>query len=487
MSPMLKYWNKENGTALIITLCLLLMITLLGLSTFNRSIGELQIAANDTAWLEAQYLAESGIALLLQWFQDPKTLPDIGTFPNGYASSDRARFLKKRQRDVRGFPSFFDARGRNQFTGTKEEPDFLYQAKTDGPILTGEIWKTMGELTSLKVFSPTTPGAMSTVEAVGTARSGIRRTVNVQLVSDVIPSMTAAVQSGMGSDGSVPILVHWGDVRVMGHADLGDSLESIPKKHPFADVSGTPYISSDRQDPWLDFDVGRTVIRPQSAGCPGCPEPFLSEGYSNIHQFQDQIQAGFRLDAWNDSRLKVLAKERGTYYATDTDGNLYLDGIKDATHRKTPSQALASSAIGNRRDLVFIDTINGNPPTATNMATLHISLNDAQGLFFIYAHVILQESGPGRSIQVMSPPPEGSETLSERQSVTLSNIHLNGVLSVTGRITVEGHPMIFGAILARQGFNGSGQPEVWYDHDLLWGYYSGLPAVTILKGSWAIN
>jgi hypothetical protein len=52
---------------------------------------------------------------------------------------------------------------------------------------------------------------------------------------------------------------------------------------------------------------------------------------------------------------------------------------------------------------------------------------------------------------------------------------------------VEGRPNVFGALIAQQGFAGSGQPEVWYDADLRTGYYPGLPTVTLLKGSWYIR
>jgi hypothetical protein len=487
MRPVEKHQNNEKGAALVITLSLLLLITLLGLSGFDWSMDELHITANDAAWTEAQYLAESGVALLLQWFQDPESFPEIGAFPRGYPAGNQPSFLTKRQIDSRGVPSFFNIDGESQFSGTREEPDFLYQSETDSRLLVGESWERMGDLTGLRVFAPVVPGAICTVEATGTTLSGIQRTVSVQMIPSPIPPVTGAVQTGNGSSGQVPILVHWGDVRVVEDADLGGSLESIPIKDSLVEVTGWPYGSSNRRDPWLDFYVGESVINPPSAGCPDCPEPFLNEGYSNIHQFQNQIQAGFRADFLPYQRLKSFAKEWGSYYATDVSGALYLDGIMDAAHRVTLAQAMASNRLGKRHGLVFIDTVDGNPPVGTNLASLDLSIDYLEGLFFIQANLILRETGPGRSIQVLSPPPEGNNDPSTQHAVTLSNIHLKGVLSVAGQITVEGHPMVFGAVLAQQGFTGSGQSEVWYDADLGTGYYSGLPAVTIQKGSWSIR
>ena len=479
--------NNEKGAALIITLSLLLLISLLGLSAFNGSMSELQIATNDAAWIEAQYLAESGIALLLKWFQEPETFPEIGTFSNALPPGGQSSFLKKRQTDSRGARSFFNDQGKSQFTGTAEEPGFEYQYGPDSGDLFGQVLAEFGTLTRLKLFGPITPGAICTVEATGTTLSGISRTVTAQMVSSPLPSFTAAVQAGEGGSNGVPILVHWGDVRVMGDANLGDSLKSIPAKDPVAMVEGQPYTSFDRRDAWIDFYVGDAIIGPQPTACPDCSEPFWYDGYENIHQFQGQIQNDFRLDSWDYEQLKALAINRGTYYATDQEGFLYLDGVMNIAYRMTPSEALSSKGVGDYRGFVFIDTVDGNPPDGTNMATLDLPVDYLEGLFFIQAHVVLQESGLGQSIQVRSPPSEGTADPFTRETVTLSRIHLNGILSIAGRLTVKGRPMVFGTVLAQQGFVDPGQLEVWYDADLSTGYYSGLPAVTILKGSWSIR
>ena len=484
---MKRHQNNEKGAALVITLSLLFLMTLLGLSGFNGSMEELHITAHDVAWTQAQYIAESGIALLLQWFQDPERFPEIGTFPRGYPAGEKPTFLTKRQTDSRGVPSFFNIHGESQFLGTREEPDFLYQSDTDRRLIVGESWAQIGDLTHLRIFAPMVPGAICTVESTGTTLSGIRRTVSVQMIQSPIPPLTGAVQAGKGTHGQVPILVHWGDVRVVGDADLGGSLEAIPKKDSLVEVTGKPYASSNRRDPWLDFYVGESVISPQSTSCPSCPEPFLNDGYSNIHQFQNQIQTGFQPDFGSYHRLKAFAKEWGAYYATDVGGVLYRDGIKDAAHRVTPAQAMASNRSGHHQGLVFIDTVDGNPPIGSNLATLDLSIDYLEGLFFIQANLMLKETAPGRSIQALSPPLEGNNDPLTQRAVTLSNIHLKGVLSIAGQITVEGHPMVFGAVLAQQGFSGSGQLEVWYDANLGTGYYTGLPAVTLQKGSWTIR
>ena len=476
----------ERGSALVVTLGLLLLTTLMGFATFRWSVDELGIAANQKATVQAQYVAESGAALMRQWFQEPETFPDIGTFPAGYPAGDRSGFLKRRRTDFRGVPSFFDSSGKSQFTGTSDVPDFWYQTVSDDSAILGETFIGIGALTGLKLYKPASVGAIGTVEATGTTGSGISRTVSMELIPSPIPPTTAAVQIGPGPNGPAPLLVHWGDVKVMGNADLGGSLPSIPKKDSIAPVSGLPYPPSGRRDPWIDFEVGGSITNPKTS-CPDCTEPFLSEGYGHLHQFQTAKDPGFGLDPWDYQALKAFAQTWGVYYTTDPAGFLYRDGLQDPASRMTPAQALAPEAIGNRPGLVFIDTVDQRPPDGANLATLDLPVDYMEGIFSVQAHVTLRESGPGRSMEVRTPPLEGSDDPSTRQTVILSSIHAKGVLSVAGRLTVEGRPNVFGALIAQQGISGSGEPEVWYDADLRTGYYPGLPTATMLQGSWYIR
>ena len=479
--------ENEEGAALILAVSLLLLITLLGVSAMNVSMDEVRISGQDAAWMEAQYLAESGIALVIQGFQEPREFPDIGGFPNGTFIENRAAFFMKRERDQYNVLSFFDEEGRSQFTGTGDQPDFWFQSGSDGEPFVDETSEGMGQLESIKVFAPTHPGSICTVEATGETLSGVRRTVSIQIIPSPVPPITASIQDGNGVQGRVPVLSHWGDVRAADDADLGESLESIPKKDSLSTIDGEPFPALGREDRWIDFYIGGFIFNPEPMDCPNCPEPFINEGYSNIHQLQNDSQAGFRLDTWSYTRLKAFSKEWGAYYATDTSGALYRDGVMDTAHRVSVSQAVKASDSNTGRRLIFIDTLDGNPPGTDNLPHLTLSVNDAAGLIFIQGHVTLNISGSGGSFQVFSPLAEGSDSESTRQPVTLSNIHLRGVLSAAGRITVEDHPMIFGAVIAQQGFNGPGELEVWYDADLATGYYRGIPVATILKGSWTIR
>jgi hypothetical protein len=477
--------DSEQGMALVVTVGLLFLITLLGLSAYRLSMDEIGISANQKDTVQAQYLAESGPAMVLQWFQEPETFPDIGTFPLGEPVGGRRSFLARRMTDASGSASFYDNKGQAQFTGTAEQPDFWYQSEPDHPGFLAEALGGAGDLTSLKIFAPKSAGAICTVEATGMTGSGTLRTVSVEITPSPVPPTTAPLQIGPGSNGSVPVLVHWGEVRMMGQADFGSSLAAVPKKNSNAGVSGEPYADSGRQDPWVEFYVGGAIINPKPE-CTNCTEPFLSEGYGHLHQFQIESRPGFGLAPWDYQSLKTFAKTWGVYFATDREGFLYQDGILDPGHRQTPSQALGDQAVENDRGLVFVDTVDQKPPDGTNLATLDLPVGYMEGIYSIQAHLTLRESGSGRSVQVQAPPSDDIN-LDSRETVVLPSVHFKGVLSTAGQLVVEGHPKVFGALIAQQGVTGAGQPEVWYDAGLRTGYYPGLPTVIPLKGSWYIR
>lgn len=476
--------NSEKGSALMVTVGLILLISLLGLSAFRLGMTELQMASNGPAAAEARYLAESGIALVLQWFQSPGEFPDIGSYPNRFPASDYSHFLRKRRSDARGAPSFLDDRGVSQFGGTSVKPDFMYEFHSGGRGLLGPVTEKLGNLTGLKIYGPEVPGGVCTLEATGSAGSGMARTVSVQIMPSPLSSVLSAVQTSNGVGHPVPILVHWGDVRISGNADLGADLDAIPVKESGAGILGTIYGATGRKDAWADYYIGEALVLPSSPGCIGCTQPFLSGGHPNIYQYQSGIPSGFQPDSWDYRALKALAKERGTYYGTDRTGALYVDGVKDASHRRMNSEFLGGWDPDSNREFVFIDTVDGNAPDGSNLAELDWPVDYLKGFVFAFADLTLRESGPGRDRTVWSPPLEGTADPSTRMPVRLSGIHVDGVLFSSGRISVEGHPKIFGVLSAKNGFGGSGQPEIWYDGELLYGNYPGLPVVMIQKGSW---
>ena len=60
-----------------------------------------------------------------------------------------------------------------------------------------------------------------------------------------------------------------------------------------------------------------------------------------------------------------------------------------------PADALESHAIGDHRGLVFIDTVDGQPPRVDNMGTLVLDTDYFEGLLVVQGHVALSPRAAG--------------------------------------------------------------------------------------------
>lgn len=143
----------RKGAILLITLLFLLLLTILGTSSLYLAYSEAVVAKSIEADARAFYRAESGIAQGLYWFIHPDKFPGL---PED--------FFRKRMIDR---TSFFDESGVSQYRGTPQGPDLTYS--------TGEY--------ALKVYGPSVPGALCTMESTGIS-GRIRRVVTVVLYED---------------------------------------------------------------------------------------------------------------------------------------------------------------------------------------------------------------------------------------------------------------------------------------------------------------
>ena len=70
--------KSEKGTALIISLLLLLVLTILALSLINTSTFEIGISGNEKASMEAFYAAEAGIQMALSQLPNMEAIQETG-------------------------------------------------------------------------------------------------------------------------------------------------------------------------------------------------------------------------------------------------------------------------------------------------------------------------------------------------------------------------------------------------------------------------
>jgi hypothetical protein len=475
---MVQQIKSERGSVLLGVMLIIFILMVLGMVSMNLATQEiLQVSANkDEA--NARHLAEAGLDMVMQWFHDPRSMP-----------AGAATVLLHRYDLPDSGPSFFDAVGHSQFSGSSAAPDLLYDAArpADDHLLNDPIdgWfrslHSLGRIQTLKVYGPTRPGFLCSVEVTAQAKH-YTRTVALQLGALMTPPLHAGVQVGnngvtVPSESSLPVWLHWGDIKTKGNVQLGRR-EDVPVKTDLAPVTGQSYADMiNREDRWLNIWIGGDLIfAPPSAMLP-----------SNVYPRRDPFP-GLHDDAWPYDVLKKYAMHYGSYYARDGSGLLYRNGIIGLGLGLTVEEVFRSQALGHNRGLVFIDTLDRQPPRPDNLGSLRLDVDYAEGLFVVNAHLELRPKGVGKSVPVLSPPKDRSSSIATRIPVTLSGIHLNGVLSTPGDLSYEGQPRLFGALLVEGKVLAASSTsipiEVWYDYDFRNGLFRGLPVVYAARGTW---
>ena len=200
-------------------------------------------------------------------------------------------------------------------------------------------------------------------------------------------------------------------------------------------------------------------------------------------EVQEQV-SGLPPSPWHYQVFKDHARRFGAYYVPDREGRLYKNGMMYPSAARMPAEVFGSQAVGDQHGLVFIDTLDQQPPAETNLPTLVLDSPYMEGTLYINAHVILRPEGRGETIPALSPPVEAAPGFASRIPVTLTGVTIRGVLHVSGTLTVEGQPRVFGAVAAGRGLAGGGVLEVWYNADLGRGRVQGLPVVFPVRGTW---
>ena len=476
----------DKGHVLLAALMLIFLLGVVGMTS-------LYLASQDRPGVSAmredklaQQLADGATDIVMSWFHDPSATPTV-----------IGGLLAKRQGDLASGPSFFDVAGRSQFVGTVDHPDILLDAAkqadnqmlNDSPNGFHNSLGRLGRINKVKVYGPLQPGLLSTVEVTATTvdHLPVARTVQLQLGAVSIPAIRAAVQIGQTPGATqpgdpFPVLAHWGDLRVLGDFAV-QRVEDIALKSTAAPVTGQSYDQMlYAQDRWTEYWVGGTVSviapPPGQGANPPLPE--------NVHLHQYPTP-GVRLDQWNYDSLKKIAQHWGTYYRLDHLGQLHPQGASDSDQGITPADVLESQIVGNQRGLVFIDTVDGQPPRVDNMGTLVLDTEYVEGLLVVQGHMLLRPRAEGKSVPVLSPSPPEAQSLGGRVPVQLSGIHVNGLLYAAGTIRIERSTRLYGAMMAGQSVTSIGTGtmiEVWYNADLAQGLFRGLPVVYRAPGTW---
>jgi hypothetical protein len=475
--------DREQGHVLMAALMVIVMLVLMSMALLHLAGQDAPSISAIIEQTQAQHLAEGAGDLLVSWFHEPSAAP-----------SSLSALLTKRQ-DTGAGPSFFDAAGRSQFSGTSDRPDILLDASNDSDArllngsttgFTGPLSE-LGRLERLKMYAPMQLGLLGTVEVSASpqGRRSLASTIRLQLGAVNLPAIRAAVETGQGLGTPTPgggsaILVHWGDLRVMGDLVI-NRIKDLVIKNGTAPITGQSYEAAKiMEDRWVQYWIGGEVslLSPSAAETAGFP--------ASVHAHQ-QPTPGVRLDRWDYDVLKKTAQRHGTYYRLDREGRLHSLGAAESDPGRLPADVLASSAVGQSHGLVFIDTLDGEAPRLDNLGTLTLETEYVEAVLVVQGHVVLKPSATGRSFSVLSPAPEGTTALGSRIPVTLSGIHLNGLLYAAGNVTVAREGRMYGAIVVGGTIATGPLLEVWYNADFGKGLFRGLPVVYRAPSTWQVK
>lgn len=480
--------THERGVALLGTLVLGLIVSLLGASILDLAGQESVSATVGREAAVAQQLADGAGELVMSWFHHPQSAS---------VSPSISSIVAKQYRIADGAPSFFDAGGRSQFTGSINQPDLRLDAgnPSDNALLndphTGlfRAIHHLGTVEDLKVYAPLTPGLLCTVDTTVATRMGkpFRQSIVMQLGAVDLPPLRAAVQVSrnlglLQPGGQAAVSVHWGELRIGGDWIIGRA-EEVPVRTALAPVTGAGYDEMvQREDRWLDAWIGGQIhsLQPSSGEQASLPP--------NVHQQQHPVP-GLRVDQWDYETVKKAAKRHGSYFAIDQEGFLYPEGVVQPGRGISPDVALRSTEVGDQRGLIFIDTLDQTAPRADNLGVLTIRTAYLEGVVAMQGHVVLAPSGTGPSLRAFSPPTVEAEGETSRSPVQLARTNLNGVLWAAGDVTIAGNTRVYGAVAAGGTMTSisGGTLEVWYDTDIGEGLYRGVPVVYKAPGAWLVR
>ena len=448
--------GKRRGSILAITFFLCILMAVAALWTTRTLLDHQKTNLRRRDLARAYYAAEAGVAQVLHWGNYPEEYDDQGA--NG---------LFYRNPDTDEFPNLSAA-----LASTPEVP--LSSDKYGD--LKSKYNYDVSRVKNLKLIAPDPDNdpiaCLFKVESTGLSPSGSERSILAYIQPNPLDSIAIKIPGGLISMGTAGLggnsIVHWGETWSKGDFNMINKSQAdhLNNTHPGYDpwagyrTEGRIHFPSTWKS-GLGKDIYQETTRTNPAAPPASGE------YENA--FEQFIPSGTL--EWPDfaslyDEFKSHALAHGRYYSTDASGNIYKDGVEDAAHKVDfTTEFEREDRAAAPYDLVFIDTIDGNPPAAdgSNLATITITgqTSGLKGIFWIGAN--FNQSGTG------TPPTLIGAEKPDGTTEDLPAIYLDGVLYSAGRIDLGGNPGIYGSILAQNGFFTTGTPNIYYNHRLLTG------------------
>ena len=459
--------NDRRGSILTTTFFLCMLAALSSLWLIGTLMDHQRTNQRRRDTTRAYFAAEGGIAQIIEWGNNTpgRTLDAGGTSGMFY-----------RDPSTLDFPNLLSSNGTS------------YQAPTNKlGVFQSTHGYNAGRVDSITLYPPDAGADPMTclfkALAVGTTPLGTKHRVMAYLNPNpiienqiILPagliSMGTAGQNGNGT-------VHWGESWSKDNFDILNKSQCNHLKVGHADYDQWAKIRTERRilfednNTWkvgngkdvYDITSATPNYDPGAAGSPGASGDY--EGAFEINIPPGQLEWPDFLSSYQF--FKDQARLHGRYYTTDAAGSIYRDG--NLINFDTEFEVVDRST--EPYDLVFIDTINGQPPVAngSNLATVQVSgnSNGLKGVFYVCAH--WNQTGSGNPAGILNA--ETPLILDDRGDAdpmndlhatqSLDKVWLDGVLYSAGVMNMGGNPKVYGTVIAEKGYASGGTPDVYYN------------------------
>jgi len=461
--------GRQRGSILVVTFTLCMVMALAALWMTRTLLDHQKMNQRRRDLNRAYFAAEAGVAQVLHW----------GNFPEEYDNLDQ-NGLFYRDPETGNFPNLTHA--------LNEHGEYVIA----GDLLATFASKYNFDVSNINeiVLIPPDPlndpiTCLFKVRSEGASPSGATRRIlayiqptpfentEIKLMAGLI-SLASASQAGNGR-------VHWGeswsksDFNMLGKPPSLYLDKTDPDYDPFAKYRTEARIIF--PSTWKRKKVGQDIWEELTRRYPG--DSPASGNFAN--GFEQFIPPGIL--QWPDflslyDEFKEQAKKHGRYYSTDASGNIYKDGVEDADHLVDfDTEFAVADRETSPYDLVFIDTIDGNPPAAdgSNLATVVNSGAGPglKGVYWIGASYDQRGAGNPPSISYAEKPMLQMDGSVEYVTTTLpepgsnTGVYLDGVLYAAGTMHYRGNPVVYGSVIAERGYLSGGTPDIYFNHKLI--------------------
>jgi hypothetical protein len=269
------------------------------------------------------------------------------------------------------------------------------------------------------------------------------------------------------------VMVHWGEAWAKGTISL-----ETPAR--YNDYSEGPTVAIRSMKNILFPNSGQwripTSVQSSASIAQIWPHSTSSSVRNNFTNRLYQNQVDLKFPEYDYQTLKDVARQFGSYYSTDSSGNIYRNGVETDANLISIDE-IVNNQVEDPARFVFIDTIDGNPPDTanrTNLASISMSgsgtgIRYMRGFYYFGANLDIRGIGSSSvplAVEIPDSPEGWPVSVIWPDGDKQINVISDGVCVITGDLACTGQPQFYGSLVSMGDITGGGTPNVYYNPKL---------------------